>query len=426
MVLSPLGDVDQGRQTSLLGGGGILHPSNGMWMRQMETQQVSKLKQVGLACLLACVAAAASANDRDKAKRIHDRIAGVPPTEATLNQMESLIAGGNALAAADIATENPSFYNVTLKNMAVPWTNRDQTVFAPLNDYVATFIGMVRDDVPFNTALSADLTYTVNGSSPAASPSNNDHYANAETNGLNLYTALQSTTQSSVLGIPAAATAGFITSRASSEAFFIDGTNRAMFRFTLMNHLCRDMEQVSDTSLPPDMIRQDVSRSPGGDSRVFLNNCIGCHSGMDPLARAFAYYDFDNGTAEAPGTMRLVYTAGTVQPKYFNNNTNFAPGFVTPDDAWTNRWRKGQNSLLGWSSSLPGSGTGAKSMGEELANSTAFAQCQVEKVFKAVCFRAPGDAADRAQVATMTNNFRTTGFRLKQVFAETAVYCMGD
>ena len=426
MVLSPLGDVDQGRQTRLLEGGLILRPSNGMWMRQMETQQVSKLKQVGLACLLACVAGAVSANDRDKAKRIHDRIAGVPPTEATLSQMESLIAGGNALAAADIATEQPSFYNVTLKNMAVPWTNRDQTVFAPLNDYVATFIGMVRDDVPFNTALSADLTYTVNGSSPAVSPSNNDHYANAELNNVNLYTALQSTTQSSVMGIPASATAGFITSRASSEAFFIDGTNRAMFRFTLMNHLCRDMEQVLDTSLPPDMIRQDVSRSPGGDSRIFLNNCIGCHSGMDPLARAFAYYDFDNGTAMAPGSMRLVYTAGTVQPKYFNNNTNFAPGFVTPDDEWTNRWRKGQNSLLGWSSSLPGTGNGAKSMGDELANSTAFAQCQVEKVFKTVCFRAPGNAADRAQVATMTNNFRTNGYRLKQVFAESAVYCMGD
>jgi hypothetical protein len=425
MVLSPPGDVEERRQTSVATHGVILRPSNGMRMRQMETQQVSKLKLVGLACLLACVAGAASANDRDKAKRIHDRIAGVPPSEATLTQMEALIAS-NPLAAADIATEQPSFYNVTLKNMAVPWTNRDQTVFAPLNDYAATFIGMVRDDVPFNTALSADLTYTVNGASPGPSASSNDHYANAEANSVNLYTALQSTAQSSVLGIPANATAGFITSRASSEAFFVDGTNRAMFRFTMLNHLCRDMEQVLDTSLPPDMIRQDVSRSPGGDSRIFLNNCIGCHSGMDPLARAFAYYDFDNGTPEAPGTMRLVYTGGTVQPKYFNNNTNFAPGFVTPDDEWTNRWRKGQNSLLGWSSSLPGTGSGAKTMGEELANSTAFAQCQVEKVFKTVCFRAPGDAADRAQVATMTNSFRTNGYRLKQVFAESAVYCMGD
>src|SRR5688572_5943419 len=426
MVLSPLGDVDQRRQTSLSEDAVILQPSNGMWMRQMDTQQVSKLKKVGLACLMACVATAVSANDRDKAKRIHDRIAGTPPTTATLDAMEALVTAGQPLQAANIATQAPSFYNVTLKNMAVPWTNRDQTVFAPLNDYVATFIGMVRDDHPFNEALSADLTYTVNGVTPAASSSNNTHYENAENNAVNLFTALTPGLQSSVQGIPPAATAGFITSRAASEAFFIDGTNRAMFRFTMMNHMCRDMEQVMDTSLPPDMIRQDVSRSPGGDSRIFLNNCIGCHSGMDPLSRAFAYYDFDNGSADAPGSMRLVYTPGTVQAKYFNNNTNFAPGFITPDDAWVNRWRKGQNSLLGWSGSLPGSGTGAKSMGEELANSTAFAQCQVEKVFKTVCFRAPGDAADRTQVATMTANFRNNGYRLKQVFAETAVYCMGD
>ena len=398
----------------------------------MNTPKVSKLKSVGVACLLAGVAIAASANDRDQAKRIHDRIAGVPPTEAVLDQMEAMVAANNPLGAALIATQNPSFYNVTLKNMAVPWTNRDQSVFAPLNDYVATFIGMVRDDIAFNTALSADLTYTVNGATPAASASSNAHYENAETNNLNLFTALTPTTQSSVQGIPAAATAGFLTSRAASEAFFIDGTNRAMFRFTMMNHMCRDMEQVHDTSLPPDRIRQDVSRSPGGDSRIFLNNCIGCHSGMDPFAQAFAYYDFDNGTAEAPGTMRLVYNATAPHSKYFNNNTNFAPGFITPDDAWENRWRKGQNSLLGWGAT-PGRGNGAKSMGEELANSDAFAACQVEKVFKTVCFRAPGAVAtpskvaeDRAKVAQLTGNFKANGYRLKQVFAETAAYCAGD
>jgi hypothetical protein len=392
----------------------------------MNTPKVSILKSVGLACVLAGVALSASANDRDQAKRIHDRIAGVPPSEATLDTMEGLVAGGNALGAALIATQSPSFYNVTLKNMAVPWTNRDQSVFVPLNDYVATFIGMVRDDIAFNTALSADLTYTVSGVTPAASATSNAHYENAENNSVNLFVALTPTTQSSVLGIPAAATAGFITSRASSEAFFVDGTNRSMFRFTMMNHMCRDMEQVLDTSLPPDRIRQDVGRSPGGDSRIFLNNCIGCHSGMDPFAQAFAYYDFDNGSADAPGTMSLVYNPAAVHSKYFNNDTNFAPGFITPDDAWENRWRRGQNSVIGWSSALPGRGTGAKSMGEELANSNAFAQCQVEKVFKTVCFRAPGNNADRTQVTTMTNNFRSNGYRLKQVFAETAVYCMGD
>jgi hypothetical protein len=400
----------------------------------MNTPQVSKLKSVGLACLLASVAFAAAANDRDKAKRIYDRIAGVPPSEATLDTMAAMIAS-DPIGAANIATSAPSFYNVTLKNMAVPWTNRDQTVFAPLNDYVATFIGMVRDDVPFNTALSADLTYTVSGATPAASATSNAHYENAETNNINLFTALAPTTQSSIQGIPPAATAGFITSRAASEAFFVDGTNRAMFRFTMMNHMCRDMEQVHDTSLPPDRIRQDVSRSPGGDSRIFLNNCIGCHSGMDPFAQAFAYYDFDNGSAEAPGTMRLVYDPTAVHSKYFNNNTNFAPGFITPDDAWENRWRRGQNFVLGWGAT-PGQGNGAKSMGAELANSDAFAQCQVEKVFKTVCFRAPGAvdettnpgkvAADRAKILQLTSNFKANGYRLKQVFAETAVYCMGE
>jgi hypothetical protein len=193
----------------------------------------------------------------------------------------------------------------------------------------------------------------------------------------------------------------------------------------MMNHLCRDMEQVLDTSLPPDMIRQDVSRSPGGDSRIFLNNCIGCHSGMDPLSRAFAYYDFDNGTVDAPGTMRLVYTANQVNSKYYNNDTNFPPGFRTPDDNWENRWRQGQNSHLRWSPSLPGSGAGAKSMGQELANSRAFAQCQVEKVFKSVCFRAPSNQDDRDEVQRVTDVFINENYPLKRVFEETAVFCMG-
>ena len=65
-------------------------------------------------------------------------------------------------------------------------------------------------------------------------------------------------------------------------------------------------------------------------------------------------------------------------------------------------------------------------MGAELANSQAFAQCQVEKVFKTVCFRAPGNAADRDKVGEITTHFRTNGYRLKQVFAEAAVHCMGE
>ena len=377
---------------------------------------------VGAALLLSSVSFAL-AGPREQAQRMHDRLAGVPPTDAVLDQMEAQI-GSNAVAAAMIAMNNPNFYTVTLKNFAAPWTNRDQNVFVPLNDYIALVIGIVKDGVSFDQILYGDLLYVGQGVTPAPSAGSNAHYEALEQRmlqpGFNPQTQIVQATQSGTYGLPAAAAAGAMTTRAAAQAFFIAGTNRAMFRFTLMNHMCMDLEQVHDTSIVPDRIRQDVSRSPGGDSRVFLNNCIGCHAGMDPLAQAFAYYDYDDVAGS------IEYTPGAVQPKYFNNDETFADGFVTPDDSWSNYWREGRNALIGWSTGLPGSGNGAKSLGQELAASQAFAQCQVQKAFKAVCLRDPVDDADRARVASMTASFTNAGFDLKQVFAESAVYCMGN
>ncbi len=374
-----------------------------------------------------CAIGAANADERDQAKRIHDRLAGVPPTEAVLDTMTMAIENdplNGPMTAALTAMANPNFYTVTLKNFAAPWTNRDESVFVPLNDYITLVMGLVRDNYPFTDILTSDRLYVGSGISPLPAVNSNQHYEALEQAMLNPafdpLTDLSETTQSSVYGLPAAATAGAITTRAASEAFFVAGTNRAMFRFTLTNHMCMDLEQVHDVSIIPDRIRQDVSRSPGGDSRVFLNNCIGCHAGMDPMAQAFAYYNFD----EVTGTME--YTDGVVQPKYFNNDTTFEDGFVTPDDAWENYWREGQNSVIGWDGALPGSGNGAKSLGQELAGTQAFAQCQVEKVFEAVCLRPPVDGTDRGQVDTMTTTFIGSNYNLRQVFAESAIYCMGD
>jgi hypothetical protein len=378
----------------------------------------------GALALLGTNALAAVPN-ADQATRIYNRIAGVPPTAVQLAQMTS---AADAVSAAQIATQDPAFYNNTIRNMAAPWTNRDQSVFVPLNDYTATVVGMVRDDVPFNTLLSADLVYTADGASgvPAYSPANNAMYDAMDANNVDLKAHLVSSTQSALTGIPAAATAGIMTTRGAGSAFFINGTNRAMFRFTMLNHLCNDMQLVMDITRPPDRIRQDVARSPGGASSLFLNNCIGCHSGIDPMAGAFAYYNFNNTdptTADTMGT--VVYTAGQVQPKYFINNTNFPQGFVTMDDSWNNHWRGGPNSILGFSGTLPGSGNGAKSLGMELENSAAFASCQVTRVFKDVCLRAPNTQADFNQVNSMISSFQSNGYKLRQVFAEGAAYCMG-
>lgn len=375
-----------------------------------------------LALVLSSVSIAfAQTTSRERAKAIHDRLTGVPATEADLTAMQGMTPVQAGQYAMTNGENSRYFATVTLKNLAAPWTNRDQSAFVPLNDYTTLVIGMVINDEPFNELLSADRLYVQSGQ-PLPSASSNAHYEALESRMMapdfDPKTELVEIPQSSAYTmLPPNATAGAITTRASSEAFFVAGTNRAMFRFTFINHMCMDLEQVHDISIVPDRIRQDVSRSPGADSRVFLNSCIGCHAGMDPMAQAFAYYNFNDVTGS------IEYTDGVVQPKYFHNEETFPDGFITPDDHWTNYWRQGQNALLGWSPSLPGEGDGAKSLGQEIAGTRAFAECQVTKVFNAVCLRDPVDAADRASVQTMTDDFIGNSYHLKQVFAESAEYC---
>ncbi len=89
---------------------------------------------------------------------------------------------------------------------------------------------------------------------------------------------------------------------------------------------------------------------------------------MDPMAQAFAYYDFD----ETQG--RLVYTPGMVNAKYFINSDNFKPGLHHPERRVGEPLARGHNSLARLRcAACPGRGAGAKSLGEEIANSDAFA-----------------------------------------------------
>lgn len=391
----------------------------------------TRVSAVALGVSLALSAATVEAGARDQAKRMYDRIAGVPPSDGELARMLEIMDANDdnvtdsnaaAQAAAAIALESPAFYSVTLKNLFTPWSNEEQTVFADLNDFTATLIGLVRDGDDFRKALYDDVLYVGSGALPPYSPDDNNHYEALEASGADLGDpgVLVRTSQSY---LPSSATAGVMTTRQGAKAYFVAGTNRAMFRFTMLNFLCNDLEQVKDTTRTPDRVRQDVSRSPGGDSRLYHNNCVGCHAGMDPLTQAFAYYNWTGEEGTDDG--RIEYTPGNVQPKFLINADTFRYGYITPDDHWDNYWRAGQNSALGWDGSLPGSGQGAKSMGQELAHTDAFAQCQVKHVFETVCLHAPTTPEDIAAVSGMVSNFRA-GYNLQTVFTDAAAYCRGD
>jgi prepilin-type processing-associated H-X9-DG protein len=372
-----------------------------------------RLKAWALVAL--CASSLVYAGPREQARRLHNRLTGVPPTTTTENQMITLIQAGNAEAAAELAMQNPRFYDVTLKNWFKVWTNQEETNRVPLNDMVATAIGIVRDDIGFDQVLYGDHLYVSNaGNAPAYAVDNNDHYEYLEDNRVSLATTLQRVNQSNTTGI--SETAGVLTTRASGAAFLSAGTNRRITRFTFMNFLCRDFEALHDITIPDVWVRRDVDRAPGGDSRAFKNKCVGCHAGQDALGGAFAYFNWDGD--------KVTYTNGTVQEK-INANILFTDGHVVSDDSWQNLWATGQNAALGWRGVQ--SGTGPASFGRMLTSSKAFSQCMAQKSFKLVCLKEPQSATDIAAVASMADSFEAgNNYSLKDLIAKTSTLCMGQ
>ncbi|MDH5328135.1 MAG: hypothetical protein OEZ68_19720 [Gammaproteobacteria bacterium] len=436
------------------------------------------------------------AGPREQAKRMHDRLAGVPPTEAVLCAMEYLLGQTNgaqqaahlvmsldptadaripsyagavtacaAVGPVDNSASRKAFYSTSLRDFATPWTNRAQTKYADLNDYVALVIGMIRDEDPFDTVLSTNVYYQGGAGASGVrgwSEENNNHYIDLGNGGHDLSdtAVLQRGTRVPPTGASAADIAGVTTTRAAGLAFFSKGTNRRMFRFTAINYLCRDLEQMKDPTRSHDRVRQDVSRSPGGDSKIFLTNCVGCHAGMDPMAGAYAYWEWmtvDDGdgnplegagkllfkqnyttTDETNATAFATVTAvdavdnpNGVTNKHHINAGNFSYGYRTIHDGWVNRWREGPNSSLDWefnqvaSPAAQGQGNGAASMGREIAGTKAFAQCQVEKVYKHVCLQNPVEA-DEVAMDNIITEFRSESYNMRNVFAKVAPLCRGN
>jgi hypothetical protein len=376
-----------------------------------------------LVLTLTLASSIAYAGPREQARRIHDRLVGIPPTSAVIDSMAIKVGNGDAVGAAMEAMENPAFYNTTLREFATPWTNREKSVYVDLNDSTATVIGMIRDDVPFDQVLYEDIVYVGSAGVTDAgySQTDNDHYQQLQQDRVDLSDPanLVRQQQSALPNSPISAgdTAGIMTTRGFAEAFYVAGTNRAALDFTTKNFMCMGMQDFRDVTAWPDRIRKDVTRSPGGDSNIYLNDCLGCHAGMDGLAGGYAFYDFDEDTQQ------LVHTPNAVQPKFLQGIT-FQFGYETIGNSWINYWRSGPNSFVDWKG--PGSGVGAKSLGMELAMTRKFSECQVQKVFEKVCYRTPNGGADIQAVQDIANSFETNNRSMKGVFAETASYCMGD
>lgn len=400
------------------------------------------------------------AGPREQATRLFDRLASAPLSlkDTRRAQMETLLSQGKILEAAQIATADDGFYNLTLKTWATPMSNRPEDAQVAqrsnelhyLTDFAAMVIGSTRDGMNAQELLNGDFTYYVTEAitgvtayQPVNGDSNN-HYETLERAAVNLRQKL-------VRVIPQRANnpdaAGLITSQAWGHAHFRDGTNRRVIHYALREFLCTDIDGLRDSAYPTTRIRRDVDRAPGGDATVFTNTCRSCHGGMDGLAGAFAHFDYGFRNFTDGNNVAIVYPAGyfpgsqlirfpnavetgtNIVRKYNQNTGVFPAGYITVDDSWVNYFAASQtaaNKAIGWPAGMT-SGSGAKSLGTMLANTRGFPVCMAKRVFKKVCARAAG-AADTATIGTLADQFIAGGYKLKSLFENAAILpgCLGQ
>jgi len=354
----------------------------------------------------------------DQAFRLHNRLACEPPSREIWQNMSNLLSQGDGEAAAKLAINHPGFLNCTVKRWCLEQTNVDRRADKPLNDYCATVIGAVRDDKPFGSILYEDLIYVADPTRysgttalPAFSVSDNKHYEFIEKNVPDLAQVLVERKQSEVTGLTK--TSGLLTTRAFGEAFLSAGTNRRAVRFSMINYLCNDLEQLSDVTRSDQMVGRDVERDPGGDAGLYNSKCKGCHAGQDFFRGAWAYYDFEGG--------RVKYLS-SVASKYANNANFFTSGYATIDDRWENNWIRGENGKLGWPIDKV-KGNGVASFGEMISKTAYFNTCMAKKVFQSVCHRDGTQKEDLNSILELTQEFRLSNQNLRHLFLKTALRC---
>ena len=75
----------------------------------MQPARQNLLRILSIVIVLSCTAGASLsyAGPREQAKRMHDRLVGVPPSGAVIDSMAAKISGGDGIGAALEAMDNP-------------------------------------------------------------------------------------------------------------------------------------------------------------------------------------------------------------------------------------------------------------------------------------------------------------------------------
>lgn len=365
---------------------------------------------------------------RQRAQKLFQAITAVrvPIDDARLVQMESLIAAKNERGAAAIATQDPLFLDVQIRDWARKSSTRDESVRAPMSDFVATIIGVVRDSdtTSAKQLLTGNFYYRVD---PAIATTNtirqdetkdivqsNNHYNDLTARNLSPSAVLikQSPQRAMMAGavVDHPDPSGLITTRDFTEAHAIAGTNRRMVEYSMRQFMCVAMADWADANGSDERVAQDVTRTPSGSVNLYLTTCKACHSGMDGFRGAFGFLDFTNN-AQTFST--------NIVGKMLRNNTQYPQGYRMTDNSIINNAILPKNAdQFGWRSSTTGVGIGA--FGKMLADSRGFSRCMVKKAFNSVCRRSPL-VSEESLVRSLADQFEADGYHLRHMWENVAI-----
>lgn len=388
---------------------------------------------------------------QERAHIMYQRIVGhrAPIDHPKVLEMEAFVRRGDLIGAAKVATAESAFINNTIRMMAASMSTREESIRAPLSDFVATFMGVVRDDIDARQLLVGNFIYQ--GPPDTREDveevlnrfyNSNDYYRDLNNQRLDLFQVLRrvdgqqirtgdTTTQ------PNPDAAGVLTSRAYLEAHATAGTNRRPVEFAFRQFLCIPIEGWADSLASDVRIGRDIDRFPGGDHEKFLTTCKSCHTGMDGFRGAFAKYDFNDKILQGDVNRNLSGGYGMSQSpngsgiaRKMNANTSVYPfGYATTDDSFVNNANRGANSMIfGWRGSNIREGRGVREFGNLIANSRRFSACMTKRAFETVCRKGVAPEDMNGWVAEVARQFEQDKYDMRSLFERVVALpnCVGD
>lgn len=397
------------------------------------------------------------------ARNLFRRLAGVdvPIFERRFVRVKNVLDRGDLREAARIVTEEPSFYDVTVRRFAARMSTREERPDVSLNDFTATMVGATRDELDARLLLTGDFLYRGKSVFYWFDPSSasrmevvesQSHYEKLENDGISLKCALDTIPRfdtsrapasfKQILALPESGSnrtsvdlnpdpAGVLTSRSFAEAHLIAGTNRRAVQKAFEYFLCAPIDTWRDAELSDYFVGRDVERFPNGAGsyREYLTNCKTCHAPLDAMRGAFAPFHFENNilkhadlfmnhprsvsnNEEQVQNMRLTSEAHRNNPDSrstsnllpvhwkLNHNVNYEDGYFMEDNHWENFLTTARHrTRFGWTGGTEGSGV--RAFGHMLASSAAYPRCMARRVYREVCGANPleeGGVSEETQV----------------------------